>query len=181
MDIDFFIIITIYLLIILLIHYYVNKSNTTKITPCKFKKKILKLNNVNDNLELDTNTFDDFASQSTQSTQSNNNSESDLIINSTELDTLNSINNKDELLKYLDIEKKEKEETISNINSSYDNKSLNDYFTESNKKYDFLEVPTLDDVNVEELKKLNETTDSDKLFGNVLAFDDFDDNHALVA
>ena len=182
MDIDFFITITLYLLIILLIHHYINKTKIKK--PNTKPKKILKPNNVvhnnNNNIELDTNTFDDFASQSTQSNQSNNNSENDMIINTTELNNLNSITSKDELLKYLDLEKKEQEDTLNSVNLSNDNKSLNSYFNESNNKYEFLEVPTLDDFNISDLKKLKDNENDNKLFGEVLAFDDFDDNHALI-
>ena len=180
MDIDFFITITLYLLIILLIHHYMTNSKTT--TPTQPKKKILKLGTLKPKYEeLDTTSFDDYNSQSTQSTQSvnNSNSENDLIINSGELDQLNSISNKDELLKYLDIEKMEKENTLSNISLNADNKSLNDYFTECNNKYDFVDVPTLENVNIDNLKKMNEEK-NDKFFGTVLAFDDFDDNHALI-
>lgn len=183
MDIDFLITITIYMLIILVIHYFLiglEKNGKTTSIP---NKKILKTNNIKNDVEFENILLDDYTTQSTQSSNTiDTNKDSELIINSNELENLNNISSRDDLMKYLDIEKKEKDEAVSSINLSNDTKSLNSYFTENNEKYNFDKVPTIDSsTDLNQLKKMSESQNSESIiFGNVLAFDDFDDNHAPV-
>tara|TARA_Y100000991_G_scaffold195488_2_gene164834 strand:+ start:596 stop:1282 length:687 start_codon:yes stop_codon:yes gene_type:complete len=86
----------------------------------------------------------------------------DLIIDPNEIKT-NKV--KEDLIKYLDFESKNKNKKIENIDAQ--SNSLNSYFTEKNEKYKFEEVPT--DMN-KELPK------SGLFKKEILAFDDFADH-----
>lgn len=93
---------------------------------------------------------------------SNKNCKNDLIIDPNEIKT-NKV--KEDLIKYLDFESKNKNKKIENIDAQ--SNSLNSYFTEKNEKYKFEEVPT--DMN-KELPK------SGLFKKEILAFDDFADH-----
>ena len=85
----------------------------------------------------------------------------------------------------MQVEENDNNETYRKLSDSMDInltenvKSLDSFFTENNEKYTFDEVPTIDKNKnklIGNVKNLN----SEKIFDQVYAFDEFNDNFALI-
>mgnify|MGYP001439804821 CR=1 FL=1 len=182
MNIDFLILVTIYLAIILAIHY---KLKTFNISP-SIKPTILK--DVADKIaihsELDREIQSELETElETETDIESENIDSKLIIDTQELDNLSDTISND-FMKYLKVEENDNNEVYRKLSDSMDInltenvKSLDSFFPEKKEKYTFDEVPTLNknDGLLKKVKNLN----SEKIFGQVYAFDDFNDNFALI-
>ena len=175
MDIDFLITTIIYLAFILALHHYLNyidvdrsldKKSIFKTNNLKIVSKEIENNSIDNSIEINNeNTF----SFDTDTVSNKSNNENELILDPTELNDVNSINN--DLMKYLQTETEDKNKTLEEItkkNLTFDkNNSLNNYFKENKEKYTFEEVPTT--IENKNEVKYNDTSNE------ILAFDEFSD------
>jgi hypothetical protein len=170
MDLDFLILIIGYLGIILFIHYNLKMGEYDILAPTPEEETIhseeptidinqvpIEIEKIDSGLNADT--------------------DSDLIIKSSELDNIKTNFNGD-FMKYLDVEESNNNEVYRKLSDSIDinlegQSQLDKYFKENNKKYTFEQVPTLSQEYTKkglmsDVKELN-----DQRFGNVYAFDEF--------
>ena len=180
MNIDFLILVIIYLAIILAIHYNLKRYDRPKRNLAR-KKSILKdIPDITDSesrdveSELELKSIDDSIVSEV---------DSKLIIDKNELDNITDDASND-FLKYLKVEENDNNEIYRKLSDSMDInltenvKSLDSYFPEKQEQYTFEEVPTLNKKNglLDKVKNLNE----EKIYADVYAFDEFNDNFALI-
>lgn len=175
MNIDFFILVIIYLAVILGIHYKLKSpSKKTKQAILKNIDKVIQ--DIPDDLHSE--------SEITSVEEPKDIEEETMIIDSNELENIKDDISTD-FLKYLKVEENDNNETYRKLSDSMDInltenvKSLDSFFTENNEKYTFDEVPTIDKNKnklIGNVKNLN----SEKIFDQVYAFDEFNDNFALI-
>jgi len=179
MNTDFLILVIIYLSIILAIHY---KLKTYDYRP-KTKNTILKESPDFNNIDDIRSEIDSEINVELETELENDTIDSKLIIDKNEFDKISdSISN--DFLKYLKVEENDNNEVYRKLSDSMDInltenvKSLDSFFPEKKEEYTFEEVPTLNKKNglLKKVKNLNE----EKIFDQVHAFDDFNDNFALI-
>ena len=170
MDLDFLILIIGYLGIILFIHYNLKMGETRILVPVPEEEAIHSEEptvNINE-MPVEIEEIDSGLNADT---------DSELIIKSSELDNIKTNFNGD-FMKYLDVEESNNNEVYRKLSDSIDinlegQSQLDKYFKENNKKYTFEQVPTLSQEYTKkglmsDVKELN-----DQRFGNVYAFDEF--------
>jgi len=170
MDLDFLILIIGYLGIILFIHYNLKMGETGTLVPVAEEEAI--------HLEEPTIDINQIPVEIDEIDSGlNADTDSELIIKSSELDNIKTNFNGD-FMKYLDVEESNNNEVYRKLSDSIDinlegQSQLDKYFKENNKKYTFDQVPTLSQEYTKkglmtDVKELN-----DQRFGNVYAFDEF--------
>lgn len=170
MDLDFLILIIGYLGIILFIHYNLKMGETGTLVPVPEEEAI--------HLEEPTIDINQIPVEIDEIDSGlNADTDSELIIKSSELDNIKTNFNGD-FMKYLDVEESNNNEVYRKLSDSIDinlegQSQLDKYFKENNKKYTFDQVPTLSQEYTKkglmtDVKELN-----DQRFGNVYAFDEF--------
>ena len=176
MNIDFFILVIIYLSIILAIHYHLkNFDKPKRVVKKSILKEIPEITSEKDiisEVETEISSINDSLSK-----------ESKLIIDKDELANIGDDVSND-FLKYLKVEENDNNEIYRKLSDSMDINlteninSLDGFFKEKKEDYTFDEVPTLDNKSgiMDKVKNLNEQ----KIFNDVYAFDEFNDNFALI-
>ena len=177
MDLDFLIIVVVYLGIILFIHYRLKMSEVLPVhIPSVVSEEAIK--------EEEPTIDVDVVPKEIPGIDGGMKAESELIIKEAELDNMSHQFNGD-FMKYLDVEESNNNEVYRKLSDSIDinledKSGLDKYFKENNDKYNFSEVPTLS----QEYKKTGLLTDvkelNDQRFGNVYAFDEFNPSFSTI-
>jgi len=181
MNIDFFILIIIYLAIILGIHYKL--KNYDKIPNLK---SIISETKFEKDLVLDEEILDEEIEQEllVPTEIIDENIDNKLIIDTNELNNIGDDVSND-FLKYLKVEENDNNEVYRKLSDSMDInlteniKSLDSFFPEQKENYTFDEVSTISKKPTGLLNKVKNLND-EHIFDQVYAFDEFNDSYALI-
>lgn len=182
MDLDFLILVVIYLGVILFIHYKLKSSEDIETKPILAETVVQE--EITTPSEQEETININKVPKEIPGIDGGMKAESELIIKEAEIDNMSHQFNGD-FMKYLEVEESNNNEVYRKLSDSIDinleeKSGLDKYFKEHNGKYDFNEVPTLS----QEYKKTGLLSDvkelNDQRFGNVYAFDEFNPSFSTI-
>lgn len=165
MEIEFFIVIILYLSVILALHFLLKKNiNKPKLSSIKNVKNNSNVTYNTNNVSFDSDTIMD------------KESDDDLILNKNELDITESVGSESNIdfVKYLENDIKNNKTDSS---KSKENNSLDRFFIENQEKYQFNDVPSSEIISDSKKYSFNQSENKEIEVNEILAFDEFTSNN----